>query len=348
VTPLIFWAFHVGGGHDESESRSVFLSSHDHDSTKRGSANRSEQQLVDGLISVRQFNPSGDWRPRRGLRIEPRCRANHREQVLPGHRLIRIASLAWRRRPHRRRLTGQQRPLIMDRVPCGHAEVLAPMQVHCPKCRRVLGGNAINVATDVARCDRCDEVFELSTLVRAGAAGSVDLDNPPRGAWYQAEFNGFVVGATTRHLMALFLVPFLCVWSGFSLGGIYGSQFVQGKFDLFLSLFGIPFVLGTLLLGSMALMAICGKVVVRVADAEGEVFTGIGPLGWRRLFDAQEIRSVRIEPYVSGRQHSMRIVLDGPHKLRFGSLLTEARRDFIADVLRLELTGGKKLRSSVD
>jgi hypothetical protein len=148
--------------------------------------------------------------------------------------------------------------------------------------------------------------------------------------------------------MVLFLVPFLCVWSGFSLGGIYGSQFVQGRFDLFQSLFGIPFVLGTLLLGSVALLAVYGKVVVRVADSEGEVFTGIGPLGWRRFFDAQQITSVRIEPYVSGRQHSMRIVLDSPHKHRFASLLTEARRDFIANVLRLELTGGKKLRSSVD
>jgi hypothetical protein len=212
----------------------------------------------------------------------------------------------------------------------------------------VPAGNALNVATDFARCDRCDEVFELSTLVRAGAAGSVDLDNPPRGTWYQGEFNGFVVGATTRHLMALFLVPFLCVSSGFSLRGIYGSQFIQGRFDVFQSLFWIPFVLGTLLLGSMALMAVCGKVVVRVADSEGDVFTGIGPLEWRRLFDAQQITSLRIEPYVSGRQHSMRIVLDGPHKLRFGSLLTEARRDFIANALRLELTGGKKLRSSVD
>jgi hypothetical protein len=214
----------------------------------------------------------------------------------------------------------------------------------------LLAGSAINVATDVARCERCDEVFELSTLVRAGASGRVvDVDDPPRGAWYRAEFDGFVVGATTRHPMAFFLVPFLCVWSGGSLGGIYGSQIVQGRFDWFQSLFGIPFLLGTLFLGAMTLMAVCGKLVVRVADSEGEVFAGIGALGWRRPFDASQVTSVRMEPYVGGHvQGSMRIVLDGPRKLRFGSILSEARRDFVADVLRQELTGVKKPLSSME
>ena len=66
--------------------------------------------------------------------------------------------------------------------------------------------------------------------------------------------------------MAFFLVPFMCVWSGGSLGGIYGSQFFQSKFDLSMSLFGIPFVLGTLLFGSFALMTVCGKVVVSIRE----------------------------------------------------------------------------------
>jgi hypothetical protein len=217
------------------------------------------------------------------------------------------------------------------------------MQVVCPRCRQVLGGDAINVVTDVARCARCDQVFALSALVHALALGRVDRDTPPRGAWYQADFNGFVVGATTRHPIALFLVPFMCVWSGFSLGGIYGSQLMHGRFNLGMSLFGIPFVVGTLIFGSIALMAACGKVVVRVLDSEGEVFTGIGSLGWRRPFDGSQVSSVRIEPYATGQNRTaMTIVLDGPHKLRFGSGLTEARRDFIAGVLREELTAGKK------
>jgi hypothetical protein len=221
------------------------------------------------------------------------------------------------------------------------------MQVICPKCSRPLAGNDINVVTDIARCSRCDEVFELSSLVQSNASGPVNLDDPPRGAWYQGEFNGFVVGATTRHPVALFLVPFMCVWSGFSLSGIYGSQIVHGKFNLSMSLFGLPFVLGTLLFGAMALMAVCGKVIVQVRDAEGVIFTGVGPFGWRRPFNSQQITTVRTEAYFSGRgRQSMTIVLEGPRKLRFGSGLTETRRDFVANVLRQELTNGKRPRRS--
>lgn len=216
------------------------------------------------------------------------------------------------------------------------------MQVLCPRCRRVISGTDLNVATDVARCSHCDQVFPLSALVQANASGSVNVDEPPGGAWFQREFNGFVVGATTRHPMALFLVPFLCVWSGFSLGGVYGPQIANGRFQLLHSLFGIPFVLGTVIFGAVALMAICGKVVVDVRDSEAVVFTGIGPLGWRRSIDWSQVSAVRVEPHFTGRnrQTTYAIVLYGPGKLRFGSMLTETRRDFIANVLRQELLSG--------
>ncbi len=139
-------------------------------------------------------------------------------------------------------------------IPCRipRSSGLAYMEVLRPKCNQVLGGSDINVVTDIARCRRCDEVFVLSSLVQARAFGPVNLDDPPRGAWYRREFNGFVVGASMRHPMAFFLVPFMCVWSGFSLGGIYGTQIVQGRLNLFMSLFGIPFILGTLLFGTLA------------------------------------------------------------------------------------------------
>lgn len=222
------------------------------------------------------------------------------------------------------------------------------MQIFCPKCKQAIAGDDVNVVTDVGRCRRCDEVYVLSSLVHSTETGPLDLDNPPRGAWYRAEFNGFVVGATTRHPMAFFLVPFMCLWSGGSLGGIYGTQVVQGKFNALMSLFGIPFVLGTLFLGTVALMAVCGKVVVEVFDSEGAVFTGIGPFGWRRPFNPLEVTSVRVERYASANnQQPMTIVLDGPHKLRFGSGLREARRDFIANVLRQELAKGKRPRGEL-
>ena len=68
----------------------------------------------------------------------------------------------------------------------------------------------------------------------------------------------------------------MCVWSGFSLGGIYGSQIAAGEFNLGLSLFGIPFVLGTLFFGSLAVMTVRGKVVIAVDRNAGRIFTGVG------------------------------------------------------------------------
>lgn len=221
------------------------------------------------------------------------------------------------------------------------------MHVLCSKCGQEVPGNELNVATNVAHCPKCDEVFPLSSLVQSEVLGPLDLDNPPRGAWYVEDVGGFLVGATTRSPVAFFLVPFMCVWSGGSLGGIYGSQIIKGQFNLGISLFGIPFLLGTLLFGSLALMTLFGKVVVRVSDIDSSVFTGVGPVGLRRRFDWQEVTAVRVERTFSGRgQPTMTIVLDGPEKIRFGSMLSEPRRDFVANVLRHALVNSRPAQRS--
>ena len=105
------------------------------------------------------------------------------------------------------------------------------MRVECPACQRPISADSINVAKDVTVCPACNEAFALSALVAEGRQTDFQLREPPSGAWFRTEMNGWELGATTRHPIAFFLVPFMCVWSGFSLGGIYGSQIVQGKFD---------------------------------------------------------------------------------------------------------------------
>jgi hypothetical protein len=67
---------------------------------------------------------------------------------------------------------------------------------------------------------------------------------PPNGAGFEQLADGFRIGATTRSWMALFMIPFTCVWSGMSLGGIYGKQVSSGRFDPGSSLFGVPFLIG--------------------------------------------------------------------------------------------------------
>jgi hypothetical protein len=136
--------------------------------------------------------------------------------------------------------------------------------------------------------------------------------------------------------IAIFLVPFMCVWSGFSLGGIYGTQIVDGKFNLVLSLFGIPFVIGTLLFGSIAVMSVCGKITLTVDNNLGRLFAGVGPIGWTRQFDWASITRIeedRLGYNYSG-SHGLVIALIGKTRLKFGSMLREPRRYFLLQGLR--------------
>ena len=133
----------------------------------------------------------------------------------------------------------------------------------------------------------------------------------------------------------------MCVWSGLSLGGIYGTQIRSGTFNLALSLFGIPFVLFSVLFWSFALMAICGKVEVRLRGSEGQVFTGIGSLGFRRRFSTTEVTHVyEGSARCSGvGSEGNAIVLEGTKRLKFGESLRTERRYFVAGVLRALIAG---------
>jgi hypothetical protein len=216
------------------------------------------------------------------------------------------------------------------------------MKVTCPGCDAVVPAGQLNVATDLGVCSACDETFTISEVVDAGGgAAAFDVKNAPAGSWFRSTVNGWEVGASTRSPVAFFLVPFMCVWSGGALGGIYGTQIAAGEFNLGMSLFGIPFLLGSLLFWSFALMAVCGKVVVSVDRNRGRVFTGVGRIGWTRQFDWASITSVtEINTNVrSPGGYGMVIALSGASRLSLGSNLNEKRRYFVLQTLRKMLAG---------
>jgi hypothetical protein len=173
----------------------------------------------------------------------------------------------------------------------------------------------------------------------SGGAGldDFDINAPPRGAWFDPTVTGWTLGATTRSPMAFFLVPFMCVWSGGSLGGIYGSQIFTGEFNLLLSLFGIPFLLGTVLLGSLAVMTVCGKVNVQVDHNDGTVFTGVGPIGWTRRFEWSSITAVeetQMAYQQTGSGGLVIVLISDQSRVKFGSMLSEPRRYYLLQGLR--------------
>jgi hypothetical protein len=208
--------------------------------------------------------------------------------------------------------------------------------VICTSCRSEIPLPDVNVSTDVALCRRCGKTWSYADLLAENAPVSINLQTPPKGVWLEETSPQiFAVGTSTRSAVAFFLVPFMCVWSGFSLGGIYGTQIANLKFNLIQSLFGIPFLIGTVVLGSVALMSVCGKVEVRVDGESGVVFTGVGPIGWRRRFNWRKVTAIRVTDCRNRRGYTSRqITLDGETKINFASSIKEERLDFLFAVLR--------------
>lgn len=204
------------------------------------------------------------------------------------------------------------------------------MKVACPVCQTVIPSSELDATADVAVCRRCDETFPLSSLVAEGQTrDAFDLSRAPAGAWYEDTGTGCQIGATTRSPIAFLFVPFACLWSGYSMGAIYGTQIANGQFNLRASLLGIPFVIGSLILGTLALMAVCGQVVVSNDRGQGCVFTGIGFIGWNRRFEWQSIRAVK-ERFSSYAKHGRpTIALAGQTRIAFGTMLNDERRDFM-------------------
>ena len=210
----------------------------------------------------------------------------------------------------------------------------------CLKCGSVLNADDVNVAADTALCRRCGSAFRFSEVIVSGDAGqSFDLTMPPAGVSVEKDPDRFLVNATTRSAQAFFLIPFMAVWSGFSLWGLYGRQFVQGQFRLGQSLFGIPFLIGTVMIGSMAIMSAIGNVVVSARGDEGAVFVGVWPLGWTRRFrwaDVAAVRQVVTTGNRGGTTTSIQLSFKPGTRplIKFGGMLSDERRAFVLWVLR--------------
>ena len=229
------------------------------------------------------------------------------------------------------------------------------MQITCPTCRAKIATDDINVSTDVALCRSCGNTFHISEALGgtsgvlgsllssiAPPSGPVDLNAPPKGAWYTPLADGFTAGASTRSWMALFIVPFTCVWSGGSMAGIYGTQLMKGHFNLPMSLFGLPFLIGSIFLVSWCAMSVAGKVTVSVHGDRLAIFTGVGPFGVTRTASLSDFKSVREDfgyGSINNNRASRVIRLEGNRSMAFGSMLSNERRWFLVGALKTALTG---------
>jgi hypothetical protein len=241
------------------------------------------------------------------------------------------------------------------------------MPLICPDCHRTIPLDDVNVGKDLALCRGCGATHSYADLVGGAVLETTaDLQNPPPGAWYRREGMETTMGATHRALgMALGALAIAAFWNGIvsifvaiAVGATLerlnigvpewfpGPKMKGGDVPfggvIFLWLFLTPFIaVGTGMLWAVANF-LAGRTTVRITGGEAVVFTGIGPLGWRRKFDAGAVEKVTVEQAVSrannGNVQSVVVVtLRGGKPIRFGSSLREDRRTFIAGALRKSL-----------
>jgi hypothetical protein len=215
------------------------------------------------------------------------------------------------------------------------------MDFRCPICQSAIGLQDINVSTDIALCRKCNKTFSFSEIHHKPSSGFPDLNAPPAGAWFEQSPGGFRTGGTTRSWMALFFIPFTCVWSGGSLSGIYGKQLLTGHFDLSSSMFGLPFLIGSIFLLGLCAMSVAGKVEIVQNQNRMSIFVGVGVLGWTRNYQMSDFSSVREERALNANwnwgawnRRGAAIILEGKRRAAFGSNLTEERRYFVLSALR--------------
>jgi hypothetical protein len=166
---------------------------------------------------------------------------------------------------------------------------------------------------------------------------TIDLPRPVEGVWFRKHAGGFELGATTRSNAAFFLVPFMIIWSGFTVGITYVLLTSPGKFNPMMFLIGTLFNAFMVFFWYLTLLTICGKVVVSVDGDQGKFFTGVGPVGLTRKFKWSDIREVRESVETSPNQNRYkRIVLRGRTRISIGGI-KKNRQEFMLDILRAML-----------
>jgi hypothetical protein len=214
-------------------------------------------------------------------------------------------------------------------------------EYQCPHCSSAIAPEDVNVATDLALCRDCGKTSSFQQVVSMSSVSEETLDHPPRGIHMMRNQHGGRKVVFRRVSPALlFLVPFTAVWAGGSMFGIYGTQIKEGKFDLGQSLFGIPFLIGSIVLVSIILFLAFGRWEMVLDRGTGKVFAGLGKVGWTRRFTYSKATTVGLVwtnvEVNDVRQRGVCIDNDG-EKLTFGSTLREEAKEYFAAAIQLAI-----------
>ena len=215
------------------------------------------------------------------------------------------------------------------------------MEFHCPDCGLPIETADLAPAQGVAVCRFCEKPFPLAACQEAVPFERRNVapeQSVPKGVALEETMDGFRLTLSTRSCVAFFLVPFTLFWAGGSLGGLYGTQIAKGEFNLIMSLFGLPFLVGSVFLIGLTVMTVAGRCVVELAGGQFSIRTGA--LGFYRTQSAawDDVLSCRLtEASRRGRNsysttYQVEVATEGGKTLKLGG--TGAERETVLWVSR--------------
>ncbi|MGI6354189.1 MAG: hypothetical protein ACOX6W_03735 [Lentisphaeria bacterium] len=210
------------------------------------------------------------------------------------------------------------------------------MNMLCPQCGSLLPPEAVNIATDLAQCPECGQVSRAAACVVEDAISKDVLRQPPPGTWLRQEADAIVVGATMRSKAAWGAVLFTAICGGISMFGAYGTQIIDGKFDLGRTLFGIPFLLVTVFLIGTTIHMIFGRQEWRLGEDGGSGFNGVGRFGRRWRFAWKNLTRIHIHTIRDNKGNtSFKLILEGTSpELKISLPERKDRQQFILNAIR--------------
>ena len=215
----------------------------------------------------------------------------------------------------------------------------------CPSCNAELPLADVNVGSDVALCRSCGRKGPFLGASSIPKLTDEELARPPKRVSLHRDFGDALVLTCQPKKTALwFLIPFTAFWSGISMGGIYGQQIARGQFDWKASLFGLPFLIGTLGLVTAILFNFFGHSRVTLTKGRVKVFVGLFGIGRTREMECGKDTTVSLQTsgYRVNNVPQLEIVLASEGKeIRFGSMaLSTEEKKYVAAVLRRASGGG--------
>ena len=224
-------------------------------------------------------------------------------------------------------------------------QILSPKPFLCPNCRKELPLADVNVAQDMALCRACGYTGSFLAASTVPRLTDEEMARPPKRVSLRREFgDALTVTCRPGRLALLFLIPFVALWSGISMTVIYLVPLVKGTFEWQEGLFGIPFLLGTLVLLTVVGYLLFGRTEVTLSKGRVRVFTGAFGLGRTREMECRPGTVVSIgKSYFQSNDVPQPeiVVTSGENRLKFGAMtIPNDAMPYVAAVLRRAAGGG--------